>query len=387
MFEINASDLKKALTIVKPATLSKTDLGSKNVCLELDIERSLLIVTAYDYVNLISNEVAVSVKDGVKPIGLVYTPHELLSKLVQKLEGVLNITLVHSKEGNKDYSNIRIEEGSLNKFQLPIVNPEICIAYPFNIQTVKNMESVVNLDKSALEQLAIANRYSSTEQGKHMLACVYLHNGSIAATDGHRLIEITSEKFNEFETPLLLPNNFLNSLDSKVVNNTLSLFYVDSYLVLTDLERTLCYATIGAQDYFPKYKQLIPDRFDYKIEGLSFREVEKALDKITTIAEHNIGMIKVTANDFVLSARGYGGTAVVPILHGQELGDDFVELEIGINFSFLRDALNSGLSESFDFVFRNSPSVPFLLKSSFICNEETFAEGRVTCLLMPCLLR
>tara|TARA_Y100001968_G_scaffold78128_1_gene69416 strand:+ start:4156 stop:5301 length:1146 start_codon:yes stop_codon:yes gene_type:complete len=290
------SDLNAGLQLVSRAVTSKpTHPILANVLLNADKETNRLSFTGFDLTLGIQTFITANVENS----GAITLPAKLLVEIVSKLSNSSPVILEIDEKTEifnlkSKSASYQVKGLSADDFpELPLVKS----GKPFKLNTADFVSSL----RSTLFS-------SSTDESKQLLTGINLNfEGSsmeAAATDGHRLAVfnlpniLKSNDNSDDKFSLTLPARSLREVERFIasIKNTdsVTLFSDEGQVVFIVEDQMVTTRTL--EGVYPNYMQLMPDKFDNKLQ---FNRLDfiSSLERVAVLADQHNNIIKLTTDN------------------------------------------------------------------------------------------
>ena len=350
-FTTDVSNLKKALSIIKPAIPKKSDMAILyGVCLEL--RKKELTLCAFNLQQGIKTRIEVE-SDSAEDVCGAIVDFNLLSSILSKLDG--EITLVRNEDPQLLITH------SLGEYNLSVSDLEEYPVLP------SFEEKGIELNWKEIKPiLDIAKEAASTNPAKQILTGIHFkpiedtNVTEIAATDGHRLIKgmYNGLVVNE---PVTISRDIIEASLTAFRDKYITLS-VSGSLVKFESEETSLIGYTVTGDY-PRYEALIPDKFAHEmlINGSDFK---KYLSLTSPLQEKVTPLVKldITSDNIKLSSL-VPDVGNVEVDYKVDVGPT-EEVLLAFNYKYLLGAVSAFTEECSLCI--NEPNHPVILSSSDI---------------------
>ncbi|MBR2136926.1 MAG: DNA polymerase III subunit beta [Alphaproteobacteria bacterium] len=287
--------------------------------------------------------------------GAITAPAHMLYDIVRKLSDGADVELTYPDE--KDQLSIA---SGRSKFSLSTIGVE-----DFPIITADSLPTNFAIKRDELKDVIDRTQFAaSTEETRYYLNGLYIHPKQegetkvlrIVATDGHRLACVESPlpdgaaNMNGVIIPRKTVAEVRKLLDDTSAE-TVQISLSDSKIRFTMEDIILASKLIDGT--YPDYERVIPTDND-KILELNVKELAKAVDRVSVVAERTRAIKMITNKNHVIVTTSSPdlGSAIEEI----EASYDNESLEVGYNFRYLLDILAEIKGETAQFSFRDSAS-------------------------------
>lgn len=369
MFQVQQSELKDALQAIKPATSSKSHETVNYIKLVFDNNSKMLDITAFDLQIAIKSSLLTYFDDETADKTFV-VKFDQFNPIIDKLDGYLTFNI------SVDKIQITSETGA--DFTFVTLDPEVLSSLPaeyIGLMT-SEIEPEFEISLPPIKLLQLAASVASPEISKQVLTTINFQPGAIAATDAHRLVEITHESFDDISKQFLVPRDFILALNAKKFANGGTLSVQGNTVCIKDAEEMTSLATFLPSFNYPNYKALLPAKFAHETEinsGLMLKNVQIA----SLVSTDSRLYLTFNGSNITVSAESQEGDCKLPMT-------SFSEISQETKFAFSADYLVSLLTpikSGSTSLHINQPSQPVIFKSTL---EEDYS---VTSLIMPVIVR
>ena len=374
------SDFNSALQLVSRAVATKpTHPVLANVLLSADQSTNRLSITGFD----LSLGIQTFISASVDFSGAITLPAKLLGEIVSKLSN--NAPVILETDEGGELVSLKSKSGSYQVRGMTADEfPELPLVESANSIKLNPLEFVNSLKATLFA--------SSTDEAKQLLTGVNLNfehkSMEAAATDGHRLavfnlsnnVNFQNEKEEKFS--ITLPSRSLREVERFISSSkdiqSISLFYDQGQVVFMMSDQIVTTRTLDG--IYPNYLQLIPDKFENKLQ---FNRIDfiSSLERIAVLADQHNNIIKIITNE--------DSKTVIISADAQDVGSGVESLPINIikgninqiafNVRYLLDGLKSINSEEITLEC-NTPTTPAIFSPVSDHNNFTY-------LVMPVQIR
>ena len=298
------TDLNSAIQLVSKAVASRpTHPILANVLFTADEVTNKISLTGFD-LNL---GIQTSFDASVIKSGAITIPSKLLSDIVNKLPSESPVSLI--VEDSSDNIFLKSDRGSFNLKGIPSDD------YP-NLPFVESGTSLDINPSVFLKLLKFTIFSSSNDDSKQLLTGVnfkfkndFLES---AATDGHRLAVVVSDKdmiqnnenmsdlenLQENLLSVTIPTRSLREIEKlltlKNEEKSIKLFYDKGQVVFISSNQIITTRTLEGS--YPNYGQLIPDSFSKEFIFDTVLLID-SLERIAVLADQQSSVVKININD------------------------------------------------------------------------------------------
>ncbi len=294
----------------------------------------------------------------IEETGATTAPAHMLYDIVRKLSDGAEVAVTFPDEkGQLSISSHR------SKFSLPTIAVE-----DFPVIAGDELPISFEMKKEDLKDVIDRTQFAaSTEETRYYLNGLYIHAKTegetkvlrTVATDGHRLacVESPLPQGAEKLSGVIIPRKTVAEIrklldDSDSQNVSLSLSENKICFVLKDV--TLTSKLIDGT--YPDYERVIPTGND-KVLELSVKDLSKAVDRVSVVAEHTRAIKLITNKNHLLITTS--SPELGSALEELEASYEAEALEVGYNFRYLLDILSEIKGETVQITFSDasSPSI------------------------------
>lgn len=228
----------------------------------------------------------------------------------------------------------------------------------------------------------LARGVVSTDESKGIIAgasiCLDTNGGyEIAATDGHRLIQIGN--LAEYTAQVVAHSRTLQQLEKFPADDSLTVIISSGIIHFLSADQTLSGRTIDGT--YPNYRQLFPSNFKGDLQ-LNRQQLRSAVQRASIIARNSNDVVKLKpdadAGILQIAADNDTGAAAEQL----NLSSCSTPCEFAVNHHYLTDALDAFTHDEVTFNLV-SPIMPIVIEPS---DSEQQVQP-IRCLVMPVQVR